>query len=657
MTTTITAKAPAPRPSTSPGFFSFHGAWAPGVRLFRQISFPTKAALVSIGFLLPLLMLLGAYLKNVQDSIDFTVRERAGLTLLVKIEPWLIEVQKQRRLLLSGMTPTIDMVAIDAALLPVKAAISARPEGVDATDALAEVMKAHAAVAQEVAAGSGARQLGVPIQAYVEAVRSMRQTVLDRSGLSLDPEQATYYLMLVSTTVVSDTIESVSRSRGLAGATDPDGRNAQQLRQLYAVWHSGEQQLAVIHDQLDRARQAEASLASRVPHQEAIDASRRFFDESRAAWFGDTFRADVTALNGSGQVAVDRLRALSAKGLEVLDEMLGQRISEAQRVRNLTLLGTFGSLAAVVYLFYSFYLVMNGGLREVERHLVAMTRGDLTTTPRPWGRDEAAALMITLSDMQASLRGIVSEVRTTADGLVVASNEISSASADLSHRSEQSAANLEESASAMEQISVTVANTAQSTQSASQLAGDNARVASVGGKTISEVIETMSGVQASSSKIADIIGVIDGIAFQTNILALNAAVEAARAGEHGRGFAVVASEVRALAQRSAAAAKEIKVLITESVERVDNGSQVVAQAGEQMRQLVATADRMKSLMVDVFSGTTEQSSGIRLVSDALQTLDQQTQQNAALVEQTASAASSLHAQANLLATSVARFRL
>ncbi|WOB10833.1 methyl-accepting chemotaxis protein [Piscinibacter gummiphilus] len=653
----MTHTAPAQEQSIAPGFFKFHGPWAPGVRLFRRLSFQAKAALVSIGFLLPLLMLLGAYLKNVQDSIDFTTRERAGLTLLAKIEPWLIEVQKQRRLVLSGMSPKVDVAAIDATLRSVQVAIAGRPEGVDVTGALADVLKVHASVADAVAAGADARRGGVPIQAYVDAVRAMRQTVLDRSGLALDPEQATYYLMLVSTTVVSDVIESVSRSRGLAGAAEPDGSNAQQLRELYGVWHSGEQQLHSTRDALDRAQQAEASLASRVPHTQALGAARTFFDQSRAAWFGPGFRPDVQALNGPGQVAVDELRALSAKGLAVLDDLLDHRIAEAQRLRNLTLMGTFVSLAAVGYLFYCFYLVMNGGLREVERHLLAMTQGDLTTTPQPWGRDEAAALMLTLSDMQTALRAIVSEVRTTANGLVFASNEISSASMDLSHRSEQAAANLEESASAMEQISVTVSNTAQSTESASQLAADNAKVASVGGQTISEVIDTMSGVQAASGRIADIIGVIDGIAFQTNILALNAAVEAARAGEQGRGFAVVASEVRALAQRSANAAKEIKTLITESVERVDSGSRIVAQAGQQMGQLVATADRMKSLMVDVLSGTTEQSSGVRLVSDALQTLDQQTQQNAALVEQTASAASSLHSQANALATSVARFRL
>jgi methyl-accepting chemotaxis protein len=286
-----------------------------------------------------------------------------------------------------------------------------------------------------------------------------------------------------------------------------------------------------------------------------------------------------------------------------------------------------------------------------------MTEGDLTTTPRPWGGDEAAQLMNTLKDMQTSLRGIVREVRIASDGLVQAGAEIAGASMDLSHRSEQAAAQLEASASAMDQISATVQNTSATSQAASELATTNAVGAAQGGKTIAQVVSTMQGVQDSSLKISEIISVIDGIAFQTNILALNAAIEAARAGDHGKGFAVVAGEVRGLAQRSAGAAREIKALITDSVDRVSGGTKVVTTAGEQIRELVATADRMKSLMAEVLRAAAEQSSGVHSVGESLQALDTQTQQNAALVEQTAAAASSLRDQAVSLADRVARFKL
>lgn len=231
------------RPDPGAGFFQFHGPWAPGVRLFRQLNFHTKAALVSIGFLVPLLMLLVAYLTHVQESIDFTRREQSGLALLVKIEPWLIEVQMQRRLVLSGMKDQVDMAAIDSKLGPVKEAVASRRDSVPADGPLADALKVHAALAGAVATRNDAAHVAEPIQSYVDAVRSMRQTVLDRSGLSLDPEQATYYLMLVATTVVSDVIESVSRTRGLSGAVGSDGSNARQQRLLHAIWYEGQRQL------------------------------------------------------------------------------------------------------------------------------------------------------------------------------------------------------------------------------------------------------------------------------------------------------------------------------------------------------------------------------------------------------------------------------
>ena len=243
------------------------------------------------------------------------------------------------------------------------------------------------------------------------------------------------------------------------------------------------------------------------------------------------------------------------------------------------------------------------------------------------------------------------------DGLVQAGAEIAGASMDLSHRSEQAAAQLEASASAMDEISATVQNTADTSRAASDLATANASGAGKGGQTIAQVVATMQGVHDASMRISEIISVIDGIAFQTNILALNAAIEAARAGEHGKGFAVVAGEVRGLAQRSASAAREIKGLITDSVDRVSGGTRIVGQAGQQIRELVVTADRMKGLMSEVLRAAAEQSAGIHSIGESLQTLDTQTQQNAALVEQTAAAADSLRDQAVALSDRVARFRL
>jgi methyl-accepting chemotaxis protein len=337
--------------------------------------------------------------------------------------------------------------------------------------------------------------------------------------------------------------------------------------------------------------------------------------------------------------------------------LIEKRIAGMTRVRDVTSVVVALALAAGAYLFYCFFLVTRGGLREVQRHLEAMTEGDLTTHPRPWGRDEQAHLMGTLANMQASLRGIVSTVRGSSEQIVHASGEIAAAAMDLSARTEQTAANLEESAASMDEISSTIKSTAEHAQEAARAAVANAGVARHGGEVIGQVVVTMQEIHASSSKIGDIIGVIDGIAFQTNILALNAAVEAARAGEQGRGFAVVAAEVRSLAQRSAQAAKEIKGLITASVERVDSGTRVVEGAGNTMQELVGTAQRMSDLLGEISIAAKQESAGVTQVGSAVQELDRMTQQNAALVEQTAAAASSLKDQAIDLAPQVAKFKL
>jgi methyl-accepting chemotaxis protein len=314
-------------------------------------------------------------------------------------------------------------------------------------------------------------------------------------------------------------------------------------------------------------------------------------------------------------------------------------------------------------------LVMAGGIawgitRSITIPLnraVAVARtvasGDLTSDIDSSGKDETAQLLEALKTMNDNLLKIVSQVRSGTDTIATASGEIASGNLDLSSRTEQQAGSLEETASAMEELTSTVRQNADNARQANELAVSASEVATQGGNVVGQVVTTMESINESSRKIVDIISVIDGIAFQTNILALNAAVEAARAGEQGRGFAVVASEVRSLAQRSASAAKEIKTLINDSVEKVGNGSKLVAQAGNTMSEVVLSVKRVTEIVGEITVAGQEQSEGIEQINQAITQMDETTQQNAALVEQAAAAAQSLQDQADRLAKVVGIFKL
>ncbi|HEY4319165.1 MAG TPA: methyl-accepting chemotaxis protein [Herbaspirillum sp.] len=282
--------------------------------------------------------------------------------------------------------------------------------------------------------------------------------------------------------------------------------------------------------------------------------------------------------------------------------------------------------------------------------------GDLTTVVATRSND-STSLLFAIKTMRDSLSGIVSRVRAGTDTIAVASSQIAAGTLDLSARTEQQAGALEETASSMEELTSTVKHNANNAREATQLAAVASEVASKGGAVVSEVVDTMEAINDSSRKIVDIIGVIDGIAFQTNILALNAAVEAARAGEQGRGFAIVASEVRNLAQRSAQAAKEIKVLIGDSVAKVDAGSRLVDQAGSTMQEVVASVQRVSGIMTQIEAAGSEQSAGIEQINQAVLQMDHVTQQNAALVEESAAASESLKHQASTLLQVVSVFKL
>jgi methyl-accepting chemotaxis protein len=354
---------------------------------------------------------------------------------------------------------------------------------------------------------------------------------------------------------------------------------------------------------------------------------------------------------------IDEQFVLIEAAFQGLDRMLREDVAAARNQLGMVAGGIALLALVALYVMWTVTRTTTASVGAALRLAEAVAAGDLRETVRAHGRDEIGRLVRALGAMNESLARVVSDVRRNAEGVATASTQIAQGNSDLSGRTEEQASALEETAASMEELGSTVRQNADNAMQGNQLALNASTVAARGGEVVSQVVDTMKGINDSSRKIADIISVIDGIAFQTNILALNAAVEAARAGEQGRGFAVVAAEVRSLAQRSAEAAKEIKGLITASTDRVAQGTALVDRAGETMQEVVASIKRVSDLMGEISIASSEQSAGVAQVSEAVGQMDQATQRNAALVEESAAAAQSLEEQAQQLVQSVAVFKL
>ncbi len=371
----------------------------------------------------------------------------------------------------------------------------------------------------------------------------------------------------------------------------------------------------------------------------------------------DIADALVHNLKPKAQTYIAALARMEERQSVLYEQTRHEAAEKAAQGRMILIVGAVLALLLGIFLSYVLTRSITVPLQLAAQRAGQIAEGDLTQPIVVHGRDEAARLLDTLQHMQDNLAQLVSGVRANAESVAIASAEISQGNNNLSARTEQQASALEETAASMEELGSTVRQNADNARQANHLAMNASSVAMQGGQVVAEVVDTMKGINDSSRKIADIIGVIDGIAFQTNILALNAAVEAARAGEQGRGFAVVAGEVRSLAQRSAEAAKEIKALITASVERVEQGTHLVDKAGETMTEVVTAIRRVTDIMGEISAASSEQSAGVSQVGEAITQMDHATQQNAALVEESAAAADSLKTQAAQLVQAVAVFRL
>ncbi|WP_324780771.1 methyl-accepting chemotaxis protein [Thiobacillus sedimenti] len=365
----------------------------------------------------------------------------------------------------------------------------------------------------------------------------------------------------------------------------------------------------------------------------------------------------VTKIRPLFDPVAEGIRSLNALQLKVAKQEYQTAHERSVNTRNLALVGTIGGLALLAWIGFMLIRSITRPLNAAVKLARSVAEGDLTQRIEAHSTNEVGQLMQALKDMNDNLVKVVGQVRVGTDTVATASTQIAAGNLDLSSRTEEQASSLEETASSMEELTSTVKQNAENARQANQLVVSTADVAAKGGAVVGQVVDTMASIKDSSRKIADIIGVIDGIAFQTNILALNAAVEAARAGEQGRGFAVVASEVRSLAQRSASAAKEIKTLIEDSVGKVDAGSELVDEAGKTMDEIVTSVKRVTDIMSEIAAASQEQSAGIEQVNQAIAQMDEVTQQNAALVEEAAAASESLQDQAAKLAEAVAVFKV
>jgi len=459
----------------------------------------------------------------------------------------------------------------------------------------------------------------------------------------------------------------------LADASDDVNLIARELRNAL-IWESPAQVASAL-DSAAQARERIGTILDALASTITSDEGKRRLSalmEARAAYA--PIQAAFTELVAAGKkdearvLLADKMRSAQLRYMEALDklkdlqaELVGKAAvdGEAAYVQGKALM--FGLLVAMLALGGSTgWLLARSITRPLDQAVRVAERvaaGDLGSVIDVHSSDETGRLLLALKAMNANLVDIVSTVRDSSDSIATGSAQIASGNADLSQRTEEQASALEQTAASMEQLGVAVKQNADNARQANQLAQGATVVALQGGEVVGQVVNTMKGINDSSKKIADIISVIDGIAFQTNILALNAAVEAARAGEQGRGFAVVASEVRSLAQRSAEAAKEIKALIGASVERVEQGTVLVAQAGTTMEEIVSSIKRVTAIMGEITTASSEQSNGVSQVGEAVTQMDHATQQNAALVEEGAAAAESLKHQAQQLVQAVAVFSL
>jgi methyl-accepting chemotaxis protein len=634
--------------------------WRPGMALFAHLRFPAKALIISAVLLLPALMFGTAHLMQVQAQLQQVATQREGLAHAGRVLRLLHEVAVLRNLARAaqgGMDTSAAQARARQAVAQALEALEPLPPGLASLSTDQDALRTAWQEAQRHPSGIDpqGRTVHGPLAAATWRVLQRTTAIAGLGESGTAPGSAALLRGLVE--LVPSLQENVGQLWGWSSfAMQKGGLESPEQYRRYVIWQaSALSSIQALQDLRARAVEQGAPVT-------ALGEPARFLP-----WRDYVQWADVTELMKysvepeetlrRGETVLRAIEQDTAALLPAVDALLARTQAEGAARRQAQIAVFAAALLSGLYLFACFARVMHGGLSAVGRHLDAMAQGDLTGTVRPQGRDETTDLLVGLDRMQGALRGLVVRLDQASRGLLAASDEISQSAADLSDRTERAASGLQQSAAAIEELHGAVEASAGHAQDLARRARENARAASTGGEVLAQAQRRMDGINASSQRIADIIGTIDGIAFQTNILALNAAVEAARAGEQGRGFAVVAAEVRALAQRSAAAAREIKGLIGTSVDQVREGREVVQRAGLCMRDLVTGVDRIGHLIEGVASAAREQQDGLAQIRGAIAELDDHTQRNAALVEESAASAQALRQGAAELVDMVRHFRL
>ncbi|UGQ48917.1 methyl-accepting chemotaxis protein [Massilia endophytica] len=616
----------------------------PAVALMQRLRLLPKFTLVSLVFLLPLLAATGLLMAELHKSIAYTAQERRGVAYIVQLQELKRLSQQRRALATLGQDVRPLAAQIDAAL----GKLDGWQKEAQELSALPEFQALQADWKTLRQASPDPRRGLARHTAFIARIGGLVTLVADRSKLSLDPEVQTYYLIGAFVKTIPDIAEGLSVIAARGGSYIDTGlleANEDQLLNATAM---------IARHELERMPRLPPVQARQ---RTAIPAALAFLVRTHNEITMSYNQTSGKAFNAGGSQAIDGLYGVAQASAEVLDGLLAERAGRAALRRNLILAAVLAAIALASWLGAGFYASFSRDIARLNGAVKAAADGDLSVRIASPARDEIGSLANAFGRMTASLETLVADIRNSAGHIGGAADELAEGNASLSGHTEAQAEALAETVASMRELADTVQRNSAHARDGERLGQAASGVARRGGDSVREVVETMASIRASSDRIADIIGVIDSIAFQTNILALNAAVEAARAGEQGRGFAVVAAEVRSLAQRSAAAALEIKQLIADSVGKVESGSRLVDSAGATMAEVVDSVHRMAALIGQIGAAEAEQRAEIGSLNSALARIDGMNRQNAGLVLQASVGAGRVHEESALLNQALSRFRL